>query len=138
MPGASGILGVAVSTLFREDPAMQLHEIAQRLDTVPDQVRLLEALFAFAPVAYQVYNADGHCLLTNQAFRDLFGAEPPPEYNVLRDEVAKERGVLDLIHRAFGGDTVSIPPLWYDPRDLKHVEIKEGRRIALSATFFPL
>ncbi len=127
-----------VSTAFFEDPSKHLLEIARRLETVPDQVHLLEALFAFAPVAYQVYSADGLCLLTNKAFRDLFGAEPPPEYNVLRDEIAKERGVLDLVHRAFGGETVSIPPIWYDPRELKHVEVKEGKRIALSATFFPL
>ncbi len=127
-----------VSTVFFEDPSRHLLEIAQRLETVPDQVRLLEALFAFAPIAYQVYNADGRCLLTNEAFRDLFGGEPPPEYNVLLDEVAKERGVLDLVHRAFRGETVSIPPIWYDPKDLQHVKVKEGRRIAVSATFFPL
>lgn len=128
----------AVSTVFFEDPSRHLLEIAQRLETVPDQVRLLEALFAFAPIAYQVYNSDGRCLLTNKAFRDLFGDEPPPDYNVLLDEVAKERGVLDLVHRAFLGETVSIPPIWYDPRDLRHVTVTEGRRIAVSATFFPL
>lgn len=115
-----------------------LRDTAQRLLSVPDPLPLLRALFAFAPVGFQVYKADGHCLMTNKAFRDLFGSEPPPEYNVLQDEIAQRNGVLDLILRAFRGEIVTVPPIWYDPRELKQVEVKEGRRVAITATFFPL
>jgi signal transduction histidine kinase len=113
-------------------------DIASRLAGVPDPVALLTGLFAHAPVGFQIYGADGHSLLVNQAFRDLFGSEPPPEYNVLEDDVVARRGILDLIHRAFAGETVSIPVIWYDPRELEQIEVLEGRRVAVETTIFPL
>ena len=68
----------------------------------------------------------------------LFGSEPPPEYNVLRDEIAEKNGVLEQIHRAFAGETVRLPPVWYDPRELQQVKMEEGKRVAMVATFFPI
>jgi signal transduction histidine kinase/ActR/RegA family two-component response regulator len=99
---------------------------------------MLESIFAFAPVGFQIYRADGRSLVVNDAFRRLFGSEPPPDYNVLQDEIAAQAGVLNLIHRAFAGETVRVPATWYDPRELKQVHITEGRRVAIAATFFPL
>ena len=57
---------------------------------------------------------------------------------MLRDEVAARSGVLDLVHRAFAGETVTIGPMWYDPRELEHVTVAEGRRVAIASSFFPL
>jgi len=115
-----------------------LEEIRAHLGRVSDPLALLEGIFASAPVGFQIYEASGRCLLVNQAFRNLFGSEPPPEYNVLRDEIAERNGVLDLVHRAFAGETVTIGPMWYDPRELTQVKIAQGRRVAISSTFFPL
>jgi len=115
-----------------------LDEIREHLGRVSDPLALLEGIFASAPVGFQIYEASGRCLLVNQAFRNLFGSEPPPEYNVLKDEIADRNGVLDLIHRAFAGETVTIGPIWYDPRELTHVKIVQGRRVAIASTFFPL
>jgi PAS domain S-box-containing protein len=115
-----------------------LDEIREHLGRVSDPLALLEGIFASAPVGFQIYEASGRCLLVNQAFRNLFGSEPPPEYNVLKDEIAERNGVLDLIHRAFAGETVTIGPMWYDPRELTQVKIEQGRRVAISSTFFPL
>jgi signal transduction histidine kinase/CheY-like chemotaxis protein len=113
-------------------------DISRRLAGVPDPVALLTGLFAHAPVGFQIYGADGHSLVVNEAFRDMFGSEPPPEYSIFDDEVAAERGVLELIHRAFAGETIHTPPIWYDPREVKHVEVLVGRRVAMETTFFPL
>jgi PAS domain S-box-containing protein len=115
-----------------------LEEIRARLGQVSDPLALLEGIFACAPVGLQIYEASGHCLLVNQAFRNLFGAEPPPEYNVLEDEIAERNGVLDLVHRAFAGETITIGPIWYDPRQLTQVRVPQGRRVAIASTFFPL
>lgn len=112
--------------------------LRDRLAQLSDPLTLLAGLFAHSPVGFQIYRADGHCLLVNQAFRELFGTEPPPEYNVLNDEIAEKNGVLPLIRRAFAGETVRVPTVWYDPRELKQVHLKEGRRIAMQSTFFPL
>ena len=115
-----------------------LEEIRAQLGQVSDPLALLEGIFACAPVGLQIYDASGHCLLVNQAFRNLFGAEPPPEYNVLEDEIAERNGVLDLVHRAFAGETITIGPIWYDPRELTQVRVPQGRRVAIASTFFPL
>ncbi|MFN7974681.1 MAG: hypothetical protein U0166_20420 [Acidobacteriota bacterium] len=117
------------------EPSSPIHEA---LRTIPEPAALLEAFFARAPVALQVYRADGHCLLTNDAFRDLFAAVPPSEYNVLEDELLEKQGVLPAIRRAFGGEPVTIEPFWYDPRDLKKVDVAGGRRVAAGAHLFPI
>jgi signal transduction histidine kinase len=116
----------------------RLDEIAVRLAGISDPVRLLQGIFAYAPFGLQVYRADGHYILTNKAFRDLFGSEPPPEYNILHDDIAEKQGLLGLVKRAFAGETVQTPTFWYDPRDLQTVHVTEGRRVAISITLLPL
>ena len=116
----------------------RLDEIRVRLGGISDPVRLLQGIFAYAPFGVQVYRADGHCLLTNKAFRDLFGSEPPPDYNILRDDIAERQGLLGLVTRAFAGETVQTPTFWYDPRELQTVHVTEGRRVAISITLLPL
>jgi PAS domain S-box-containing protein len=118
-----------------EDAVQALRD---RLARLGDSLTLLAGLFAHSPVAFQIYNPDGHCLLVNQSFRELFGSEPPPAYNVLTDEIAARNGVLPLIQRAFAGETVHVPTVWYDARQLRQVRVDIGRRIAMQATFFPL
>jgi PAS domain S-box-containing protein len=46
--------------------------------------------------------------------------------------------VLSLIQRAFAGETVHHPAIWYDARELKQVTVPDGRRVAISSTFFPI
>jgi signal transduction histidine kinase len=119
-------------------PPSDLDRVHERLKGVADPVSFLANLFAHAPVGFAVWRPDGHTLLTNAAFRDLFGSEPPPEYNVLHDDVAAKSGLLALFERAFRGETVQVPTFWYDPRELETVTVTEGRRVAISMTIFPL
>ncbi|HEX4458361.1 MAG TPA: PAS domain S-box protein, partial [Polyangia bacterium] len=115
-----------------------LGELRKQLASFGDPLMLLAGVFAHAPVGFQIYRADGRSLLTNEAFREMFGSEPPPEYNVLQDDIARARGVLHLIERAFAGETTQTPVVWYDPRDLTSVKVEVWRRLAMTATFFPL
>jgi PAS domain S-box-containing protein len=115
-----------------------MEDVRARLREVDDPLALLEGIFAHSPFGLQVYDASGRSVLVNDAFRRIFQAEPPPEYNILKDEIAEKQGVLALIHRAFAGETVYIPPIWYDPRELGQVKIEHARRAAISSTFFPL
>jgi diguanylate cyclase (GGDEF)-like protein/PAS domain S-box-containing protein len=109
-----------------------------RLDSIADPRTLLAGLFEHSPVAFQVYRADGHSLLVNQAFRELFQSEPPPEYNILLDPLAAETGQAALVRRAFAGETISLPPFWFDPRERTVIDQREGRRVAIELTMFPL
>jgi len=108
------------------------------LGLVGDPRVLLDGLFEHSPVAFQIYRADGHCLRVNPAFVELFGAAPPAEYNVFRDDVLEQLGLLQFVRRAFTGETVQVPAHWYDPRQLRQLEVREGRRVGVQATLFPL
>lgn len=120
---------------------MSLHDderIRDRLAKVEDPTGFLVKLFAHSPVAFGVWTPDGRPLLTNQAFMDLFLSEPPPDYNVLEDNLLAANGMLAYFQRAFAGETVHVPTFWYDPRELTTVRVTEGRRLAISMTIFPL
>jgi len=112
--------------------------IAARLGGVADARALLEGLFFHAPVPFHLYAADGRSLVVNPAFRALFGAEPPPGYNVLQDQMVERMGLAESIRRAFTGETVQLPTQWYNPRDLTQVDASPPKRVALRTTFFPL
>jgi PAS domain S-box-containing protein len=99
---------------------------------------LLEGLFIHSPVPYAVFTTQGRCLLTNPAYGAMFGREPPPEYNLLQDEVARRQGVVELFQRAVRGETVRTPVFWYDPKELVHIRVSDAKRVAISCTFFPL
>jgi PAS domain S-box-containing protein len=99
---------------------------------------VLEGLFRESPVAFQVYRADGYSVFVNRAFRELFAAEPPPEYCLFNDDVLERQGFLALARRAFAGEVVHVPPHWYDPRELRHVEVRDGRRVGIEVTLFPV
>lgn len=104
--------------------------LTSRLRVMADPRQLLEQLFSNSPVAYQVYDPAGHSILVNQAFIDLFGTEPSPEYNVFEDAIVEPLGIAGLIGRAFNGERVEMPTAWYDRED--------GGRVAISGTIFPL
>ncbi len=103
-----------------------------------DARAVLEGLFTQAPVSFQIYAPDGRSLFVNQAFRDLFGSEPPADYCIFDDEIAKANGLDQMIRRAFDGETIRLPPFWYDPRELQHVLGSEGRRVSVELHLFPI
>ena len=110
----------------------------EQLASVPDPLALLEGLFTHSPVPYAVFTANGHCLLINPAYRKMFGAEPPLEYDLFRDELLDRLGFLAYFRRAFAGETIQTPVFWYDVRELEPIEVKQSHRIAISCHCFPL
>jgi PAS domain S-box-containing protein len=112
--------------------------VAQQLAKVDDARALLEGLFFNSPMAYQIYRADGVSMLVNPAFMAMYGAAPPPEYNVFKDEILERNGFLGLVRRAFAGETIRIPPTWYDPREHRGIDTEGARRVAIDVTLFPL
>jgi two-component system cell cycle sensor histidine kinase/response regulator CckA len=99
---------------------------------------LLAGLFAELPMGIQMYSADGRSLYVNQAFLTMFGVAPPPEYRIFDDEVAKETGAISAIRRAFAGESVRIPVIWYNPSDLKTINVAGGKRVAMETRAFPV
>ena len=111
---------------------------AALLGQIDDPLRLLQGLFAHSPIGVQLYDASGRSLFVNKAFLEIFGVAPPPEYSVLRDELAARLGVDHLIRAAFEGNTTKLPVVWYDPRELAHVKLSEGRRCAIETFMVPI
>ena len=131
---ASSARAIDLQATKNKNVARTLREIFGTLD---DAAGVFAAAFESSPVGMQLYDAAGHSVVVNDAFRRLFGSEPPPEYCVLEDDVARAAGILGEIQRAFRGDVVTLPPTWYDPRELRQVQITEGRRVGIRATFIP-
>jgi two-component system cell cycle sensor histidine kinase/response regulator CckA len=95
------------------------------LDKLEDPLAMLKAMAIHATVGIQIYDARGYTLFCNPQFAKIFGAPPPPGYCVLEDEQAKAAGILDLMHRVFAGEQLSLPLTWYDPRELKNLSPEE-------------
>lgn len=116
-------------------------ELRERLAQVDNPAKLLEGILIYAPVGLQIYAADGRCLLVTPAFRELLGAAPAAGFNVREGGAPGEPGLRQWIRRSFAGETVVIPPTWYEPRDLRQIGIVEpakAKRVALGCTAFPL
>jgi signal transduction histidine kinase/ActR/RegA family two-component response regulator len=115
----------------------ELVRVQRALSVVHDPLAMLQSIFALAPFALQVYRADGRSLFVNRAFLELYGTEPPPEYNLLKDEVVAKAGITSLVQRAFAGETVHVPAMWYDPGDLEHVDVA-SKRVGQEVWMLPL
>ncbi|MCC6751874.1 MAG: PAS domain S-box protein [Deltaproteobacteria bacterium] len=102
-----------------------------------DPLALLEEVFARAPMGLQVYGADGTSLLVNPAFNTIFGAVPPPGYNVLQDEKL-ERRTAEFLRRVFAGESLLLPATWYDPLRADYGTMESGGLSAVETVGFPL
>jgi signal transduction histidine kinase len=122
----------------RHSEASVATQFRRQLDTLADPLGFLTTLFANAPIGFAVWKIDGHVLLSNPALGELFGGQPPPEYNVLTDNIAAELGITTAIRRAFTGESITLPTFWYDARELKNVAVSTGKRVAIAASMFPI
>jgi two-component system cell cycle sensor histidine kinase/response regulator CckA len=114
--------------------------LAARLLELADAQRLMLDLFETAPVPLQVFDARGHSVVVNQKFLRTFGRSPPPEYCLLEDPILERQGILPLIRRAFAGETLELPPSWYDVKALPgfdHTGVI-SERMGVKATVVPL
>ena len=97
------------------------------------------ALFDQSPFSTVIYDAQGHPLAVNDAFRALWGIgmESVPEgYTVLEDPELEKQGVLPEIRRAFEGETIITPALRYDISRI--ASSGKGRILWTQGHFFPV
>jgi PAS domain S-box-containing protein len=87
-------------------------------------------IFEQSPISIQVFAPDGRTIRVNKAYEKLWGVTfaQVREYNILRDKQLVKLGIMDLIKRAFHGETVVVPPIKYVPDDtipdLTHVKYR--------------
>lgn len=103
-----------------------------------DPAALAEAVFAHAPIPYAIYGADGRFVRASDAFVRMFGATPPPEYDLFTDELIDELGLRGFVRSAFAGEVVHAPIVWYDPRRLRMGGLADAKAAAIACTGIPL
>lgn len=95
-----------------------------------------KSLFTKAPVPILIFSADGKTIAANEAWEKFFQASVTQleDYNVLSDAQLKKIGVPKAFSRALAGETVMIPPSYYDPKVIG----KPGRARWFELYLFPI
>ncbi len=97
------------------------------------------ALANNAPLAIQVYSPEGYTLRVNPAWERLWGVhrEAMAGYCVLEDQQLEELGILPLLKRAFGGETIKFPVHRYErSRAMPGLDVTES--VWLQAYAYPV
>ncbi|MEM6359117.1 MAG: PAS domain-containing sensor histidine kinase [Bacteroidota bacterium] len=82
-----------------------------------------KSLIARSPIATAIYRPDGSPKYYNEAYGNIWGAPSEmgkaltsnSDYNIFKDEQLDEIGLMPFIQKGFGGETVDIPPVKYNP-----------------------
>ena len=114
-------------------------DVKARAGVLPAEANqdVARALFEQSPFSTVLYDSVGRIVAANGAFQRLFGLAPaaiPPDYSVLTDPQLARAGHLPMVRRAFEGEVVVLPPVFYDAAVLHG----EGRRSWTQGHFFPM
>ncbi len=94
------------------------------------------SLFDRAIFSVQIFDVDGYCVYANPAWSTIWG--PPPEtilgYNILADPQLQHGEQGSMIRRAFTGESLHIPPVYYDPQQTPGNPEGRGRWCAADAS----
>ncbi|MBI4850255.1 MAG: PAS domain S-box protein [Acidobacteria bacterium] len=75
------------------------------------------AIFEQSPFSIQIYGLNGELLEMNEASEKLWGVtyKEIGYYNVFEDNQVEALGIMSLFRRAFSGEMITLPPIFYDP-----------------------
>lgn len=129
--------GIAIDNAWLYRKAQEELEERKRAE---EDVRISEtrfrALVEQSPLSIQIYSKEGYCLQANTAWEELFDTprKSLEGYNILEDQQAVDRGMRPYIDRAFRGESVTIPPSYYDPA----ANGRKGRARWLRSFMYPI
>jgi len=93
------------------------------------------------PCAMWVSDDQGKLLKLNQACRDLLqisDEEVVGKYNILRDNIVEEAGLMPLVRRVFEKGEVARFELEYDSSKLRGIPLEHSAVVVLDVTIFPI
>jgi PAS domain S-box-containing protein len=99
----------------------QLEKLAEQVSDRTQALRELEhrfwALVEQAPFPVQIYAPDGSPVLANKAWETMWciSRNQLEGYNLLSDSQLAAQGLISEIQRAFAGEVVALPPIFYSP-----------------------
>jgi PAS domain S-box-containing protein len=109
------------------------------VEKVLDSPLIGRALFERSPFRGVLYDSEGHPLMVNAAFEQMWGVgldSVPPGYTVLQDPQLEQQGALATIRRAFEGEAVITPPVRYDIASV--ATSGAGRTLWTQGHFWPI
>jgi PAS domain S-box-containing protein len=125
--------------LHMEQTSLLARQVSLRDQDLQESEHRFRALVEQAPIAIQVYRSDGSCLMVNPAWEKLWQTrfEQLRDYNVFADEQLADSGNMELLKRAFAGETVHVGPHQYNPAR-SGVPDAPDCRYWIRANLFPL
>jgi len=94
-----------------------------------------------SPVSMWISDSEGTLIRMNQACRELFGVtdeEAVGKYNILKDNVIEEQGLMPLVGNVFEKGNTARFTLDYDLPRVEHIEVKEGTHTILDVSVSPI
>ena len=134
---------VVRAVFFSED----ITEVKRAETALRDREAEFRHLVEQSPLSIQIFNREGFLTQVNPAFMKLWGmaeeglSDLLQKWNVLKDAEAKRRGILDLIRKAFAGESVMLPVIEYDAANALHeigMDRIGGRKRFVQALFYPI
>ncbi len=78
----------------------------------------IRQMLEFNPYAIAIADSEGRNGRVNQAFKNLFKSVLPKEYSIFEDPIVRKAGYYDELLKVWEGKVVTIPEIWYNPRDV--------------------
>jgi len=101
------------------------NNITERVHSA-EELRISEAryrtLIEQSPMSIQIFTPNGFCIGANKSWEELWGIsrEALEGYNILQDRQIIDKGLMPYVERAFDGESVTIPPILYDPAEFNN------------------
>lgn len=114
--------------------------IGENLTTPEEAIRESNERFRImmeqSPLSIQIFDKNGATLEVNRAWEIMWDSthEEVRDYNILKDKELKANGTMKYILRAFAGEAVRLPEVFYDPKKIG----KKGRPRWLEGYIHPL
>ena len=101
----------------------------------------LNSVIDQSPYPMWISDDRGTLIRANKALRDLLqisDEEVVGKYNVLRDNIVEEQGVLPLIRSVFEKSETVRFEIKYESSQLKHIQLRHSAFVILDVTVFPI
>lgn len=127
-----------------ECPEAQRPDTAEALQAAFDNDALFEKIIEVFPYPMQVFSPDGTALRINRTAQDVLGINSENhvgKYNVFRDPIVREQGIMDRVKQVLSGETVVIKDLTAPYQDMiKYFNVadQDTQSLFLDITCFPL
>jgi len=116
-------------------------EISER-KKVEDELRISEDrinnLIEQSPLSMQILDLKGSTIQVNRSWEKIWGINwkefSKLNYNILEDKQAQELGIVEYLKKAYSGETVTIPAIEYDAKEMT----KYGNKRCVRTNVYPL